>query len=297
MKKETFFEGTRGRLAFNLSLAAFGVLAFTSQGQAQNQTLSNGGSSASFNLGGTGTGTLGMNSWMVDNDPGVSQLDQQWFWYSVNTGSGWSGVQPINQLGAASLSGVSANGFTATYQNSTMAVQVIYSLEGTGSGTGGADLFETVNVLNLSGANIGVNFYQYGHFNLLQNNVNTVSIGGSLSGGYTFIQQTTMVGGNGIQESINQPYANFAEAGAPTSVMNDVTSGSQLNGTTAYGPADAAWALEWNSTVSPFGGNAGNVWNVLQDQNMSIVPTPEPSTIALIAMGLGALVMARRRSA
>jgi hypothetical protein len=292
MKTQTFIQGQKGRLVSSISLAVLGTLILAGHGYAQNIPLSSAGSSATFNLGGTGTGPIGMNSWMVDDDPGVNQLNQQWFWYSVNGG----GVQSIDQLSAATLSGVSASGFTATYQNSMLAVVVSYSLQGGGSGTGGGDLNESVNLLNLSGGNLNVNFYQYGNFNLLQNNMNVVNIGGS-TGAYSFISQTTSVGGNGIEETINQPFANYAEAGSPTAVMGDVTAGNQLNGTTSYGPANVAWGLEWSSSVTPFGGNPGNVWNVLQDQNMSIQPVPEPSSIALIALGLSAVGFIRRRQA
>ena len=292
MKTQTFTQGQKGRFVSGISLALLSMLSFAGHGYAQNVALNSNGSTATFNLGGvTGTGLIGMNSWMVDNDPGVNQLNQQWFYYSINGG----GVQSIDQLGAASLSGVSSSGFTATYQNSAFAVQISYSLQGGGSGSGGGDLNESVNVLNLSSANINVNFYQYGNFNLLQNNMNVVNIGGS-QGAYSFIAQTTSVGGNGIEETINQPYANYAEAGSPTGVLSDVTHGNQLNGTATFGPADVAWGLEWNSTVTPFDGNGDNVWNVLQDQNMSIQPVPEPSIVALIGLGLGAVGFLRRKA-
>ena len=255
---------------------------------AQNVTLNNGGSSATFNLGG-GTGAIGMNNWMVDGDPGVNQLDQQWFWYSVNTGSGWSTAQSIDQIGgfSDSINGA-GNTLDVFYQNSTLEVALEYTLTGSGGGSGGAVLNESVNVLNLSSSSFQINFWQFGHFNLLQNSQNIVNIGGN-PGAYSFVSQSTTVGGNGMQETLNNPYANYAEAGAPNTVMNDVSHGNQLNGTVSAGPGDEAWGLQWADTDG-----SGNLWNVLQGENMSITPTPEPGTICLFGLGLGALGLARR---
>ncbi len=57
---------------------ALGVLLLPGKGLAQVFTMSDGGSTATVNVG--NTGTLGMNSWSVLNNQ--SQLNQQWFWYS-----------------------------------------------------------------------------------------------------------------------------------------------------------------------------------------------------------------------
>ncbi|HEY1790501.1 MAG TPA: PEP-CTERM sorting domain-containing protein [Verrucomicrobiae bacterium] len=249
-------------------------------------TLSNGGSSVAFNLGG-GSGPIGMNNWTVDSDPGVPQLDQQWFWYSINTGSGWSAVKSIDQIGGFSDS-VSGSTLDTFYQNSTLEVALQYTLTGSGNGSGGAVLSESVNVLNVSGSSFSISFWQYGHFNLLQNNLNTVNIGGS-AGAYSFVSQTTTAGGNGMEETLNNPFANYAETGDPTTVMNDVTHGNQLNGSTSSGPGDEAWGLEWTDTDS-----SGNLWNVLQGENMSIQPVPEPTSVAWIALGMGIFGFARR---
>jgi hypothetical protein len=217
----------------------------------------------------------------------VSQLDQQWFWYSINTGSGWSAVQSIDQIGGFSDS-VNGSTLDAVYQNSTLAVALDYTLTGSGDGTGGAVLSESVNVLNVSSSSFQITFWQYGHFNLLQNGQNVVNIGGS-TGAYSFVSQSTTVGGNGMQETLNNPYANYAETGDPTAVMADVAHGNQLNGTTFAGPGDEAWGLEWTSTDA-----SGNLWNVLQGENMSITPTPEPGSMCLFGLGLGAIGFARR---
>lgn len=286
MKTRSNLSGGVWPATISISLAVMSMIYLPGRATAQDVTLNNGGSSVTFNLGG-GTGAIGMNNWMVNSDPGVSQLDQQWFWYSINTGSGWSAVQSIDQIGgfSDSLSGSSLNVF---YQNSSLEVALSYTLTGSGGSSGGAVLSESVNVLNLTSSSFSINFWQYGHFNLLQNSDNTVNIGGS-PGGYSFVSQTTTVGGNGMDETLNNPYANYAEAGDPTSVMSDVAHGNQLNGTTAAGPGDEAWALQWSNTDG-----SGNLWNVLQGENLSIQPVPEPGSICLIGLALGACGAVRR---
>lgn len=269
----------------SLSLALVSMIYLANRATAQNVTLNDGGSSVTFNPGG-GSGALGMNNWTVDADAGVSQVDQQWFWYSVNTGTGWSSVQSIDQIGTFSDS-VNGNTLDMYYQNSTLEVALEYTLTGSGGGSGGAVLSESVNVLNLTSSSLSINFWQYGHFNLLQNGQNVVNIGGS-AGAFSSVQQSTTVGGNGMQETLNDPYANYAETGAPASVMTDVATGQQLNGTTYAGPGDEAWGLEWSAA------DVSGLWNVLQGENLSIKPTPEPGTICLFGLGLGALGLARR---
>ena len=293
MKTQTFFGGAQGWSVFNKSLAVLGMLIFGGHANAQDVTLANGGSSVTFNLGGGSSGPIGINNWTVDSDPAVSQLNQQWFWFSIN-----GTVQSIDQIGTgAQISNYTPGGstLTATYQNSTLAVILSYTLTGDGSGSGGGDLSESVNILNLTSGNLNINFYQYANFNLLQNNMNSVTIVPATGGGYSFVSQSTTVGGNGIQETLSQPYANFAETGAPTGVQHDVTAGHTLNDTTYASGGNVAWALEWSDSVSPFDPTDGaNTWDVLQDQNMSILPVPEPTSITWVVLGMGIVGLVRR---
>ena len=78
-----------------LASATLGVLVFSGSASAQVYTMSNGGSTATINVG--NTGVLGMNSWSVLG--GQNQLNQQWFWYSINGAP----QQPINTISAAQV--------------------------------------------------------------------------------------------------------------------------------------------------------------------------------------------------
>jgi hypothetical protein len=274
------------------ALVAAGVLFVPGQGVAQTDitgqntyTMSNGGSTATVNV--VNTGTLGMNSWTVLN--GLNQLNQQWFWYSING----STPQPINNLSAATVynmapSDPSLDNLGVDYDNANLEVFVQYTLSGNGMMSGSADMAESIYVINNESSSINLNFYQYSNFNLL-NQPNNVKI--SSSGGlYTGATQTTSgAGGTGIGEVILGPYANEAEAGFATPTMSDVSSGT-LNDSTSAGPGDVAWAFEWNKNLG-----TGDMLDLQKDKGLSVTLVPEPSTLVLIALGMGALGLSLRR--
>jgi len=273
------------------ALAASGALLVPGVAKAQNITMSNGGSTATLNLGG-GTGNVGMNSWSVDT-LNQSQLNQQWFWYSVNNAP----QATIDQISAATIYNFSSpaspiNNIGVVYQNSLLTVQIQYVLSGDGSGSGSADMHEYLSIANNSASSYSLSFYQYSNFNLFQDNQNSVNISGS-QGAYSGALQTTAnLAGNGIAEVIDAPYANFAEAATAYQTVNELNSGSYytLNDNTSAGPGDVTWAFQWNATLNP-----GDVLNITKDKGLSIHIVPEPSTLALIAIGMGALGLTLRR--
>ena len=270
-------------------LVAAGVLLLSGSATAQVYTMSDGGSTATINVG--NTGVLGMNSWTVLG--GQNQLNQQWFWYSVNGAA----QQPINALGTATVFNFSSpatpiDNLGVQYQNNQLAVQVQYILSGNGNMSGSADMTETLSIQNVSASQITLSFYQYSNFNLLMNNMNGVTISGG-PGGYTGALQTTGgPGGNGIAEVIDAPLANFAEAALAGQTLSELNSGSYytLNGSTSAGPGDVTWAFQWNATLDP-----GAVFDITKDKGLSITLVPEPSTLAFIAMGISAMGLSLRR--
>lgn len=256
-------------------------------GTAQTVTLNNNGSQASVDLSNGG----GMDNWSVTlNNQYENQLNQQWFWYSIGNGP----AQAINTIGGLQYSVSGANSIlTASYQNGEIGVSIQYQLNGSGYNSGGADMSESITVVNMGSTNYNLKFYQYSNFNLLGSGNNSISIDGG-PGAYTGISQTTAGNGNGILEVIDSPLANFAEAGnaGMGGVLGDVASGNDLNGNLTAGPGNVAWAFEWSQAVDP---GIDNAVNIFKDKNLSIQPVPEPSTIALVALGVGAFAVARRR--
>ena len=253
---------------------------------AQVYTLSDGGSTATVNVG--NTGVLGMNNWTVGGVSG-SQLNQQWFWYSVNSAV----QQPINTIsGASVIPATPINNIGIEYQNAQLTVQVQYILTGNGPSSGSADMAEKLSIVNNTASTFNLSFYQYSNFNLFQNNLNNVSLSDS-PGGYTgALQLANSGGGNGIAEVIDAPLANYGEAALVGQTLGELNGPSYytLNDNASAGPGDVTWAFEWNVDVAP-----GTTFNITKDKGLSIQLVPEPSSLAFMAMGIGALGFSLRR--
>ena len=89
-------------------------------------------------------------------------------------------------------------------------------------------------------------------------------------------------------DSVNTPGANYGEA-APVNTLLNLLNGSSfqhLNDNATIGPTDAAYALEWDSSI-----NAGGSQIISEDLNMYAIP--EPSSWTLVSAGLITLVVFR----
>lgn len=261
-------------------LVVSGMLLLPGRGIAQIVTLTDGGSTATVNLG----SSAGMNSWDVNEQ---NQLNQQWFWYSIGGGV----AQPINTIvntpgGGLTYSQDGYNNFLdATYSNSQLSIEIQYTLQGGGVGSGSADITESIMIVNNSSTSslLNLNFYEYSYFNLLQSGHNSVQIfPDTANGGYYYVRQTS--GSTAIQEGITSPNANYAEAGfvGGSDTLNNITTtpGYNLDGTTMAGPGNVSWAFEWTQTIGPSG-----ELDIFKDKSLSIQMVPEPGSIALAVLG------------
>lgn len=255
---------------FCVVMVALGSLATVFPSQAQIIMLSDGGSSAKID-----TLRVGMYDWSVG---GINQLRQQWFWYRVGT----SGPeQTIDKISAPTISGLSANQATISYANSLFSVDVTYVLTG---GTGTSGLNESIRIINKNtdplSAPLDFHFFEYTDYNL------GGTAGGqsvTLNGTAARAIQTGLQGGMGLESAT--PNANHREASlfdATLLKLNDALP-TTLNDVLTAGPGDATFAFEWDYSIAP---GASRLIS-------KIKTVPEPSAVALMALGLAAFALRR----
>ena len=279
IQQENVLSHKRG-VSLGAWLVLSGMLLLPGPGVAQLVTLTDGGSTATVNLG----SSAGMNSWTVS---GQNQLNQQWFWYRTDDGI----AQPINTIGEVLYNqDAGPNTLDAYYVNDQLSIEIIYTLVGGGVNSGDADMTEQIMAINQSGSALNLNLYQYSNFNLLGVANDNVQIFGS-PGAYNYVRQWN--GSTAIQEAVNTPSAYAASAAIYNQTLNDLntTPGLNLDGPLTAGPGDVTWALQWSATLDANGGE----FDLTKDKSLSISIVPEPSTLAIIGLGVGALGLALRR--
>jgi hypothetical protein len=224
-----------------------------------------------------------MNYWSVD---GQNQLNRQWFYYRVGGGL----AQSIDAISSATISYQTANTIVASYANAQFSLDITYILTGGSLGSGTADILETITVNNHSGGALDFHFFQYSDFDLGGTpGGDSVSIT-SGGGGYDYVLQYK--GPLQIGESINQPPANRGETDEAFNTLNRLSSiaGYNLNNVDSYGPGNATWALQWDVLIAD-----GASFDVFKDKKLEISPIPEPSALAIFALGAGLVGFVSRR--
>lgn len=271
------------RLTCTVAAVSFGwFCATTPPAYGNPYSLTDNGSTAWVDV----SSSAGMYHW--DLGYGGNQLNQQWFWYRIGGGV----AQPINTIGSAVVGYYNnANILEVSYTSTSgplFTLTVSYTLNG---GLGTADILETISVQNNSGSKISdFNLFQYSDFNLLGTpggdsvNINYNGVG------YDLVVQNE--GSSAIGETINQPNANFAEAGYVNTTLNNLTTiaGYNLNNNLTAGPGDVAWAFQWVADIEN-----NQSLDIFKDKGISLSVIPEPSVLALVALGLGVAGSLRRR--
>ena len=221
----------------------------------------------------------GMFVWSVD---GVDHLCQQWFWYRI----GDQGPETsIDALGPAAVSQVTPRYVTTLYTAAgAFSIQVDYLLTGGTAGSRTSDIAESIRFINLSGGVLPLRFFQYVNFDL----------NGVPGGDYAqLVNANTMAQWKpGVvlteTESVDTPagkYYDVAYFPQTLNELNDQLPTTLHNVAGPIGPGDVTWALEWVCDI-PVGGT------VLISKDKRI--TPEPMTLALLALGGLSLRRGRR---
>ena len=234
----------------------------------------------------------GMFNWSVN---GINQLNQQWFWF--RTGSAGP-EHSIDTLGAPTIVSGGAKSATVTYTSSgQFSISTTYTLRGGAPVTSGAsDIGESIVIDNLSSAQLDFHFFQYADFSL----------------GGTPANDRTQLGVSGISGLFNEaavwdsalsltenvgtsaiPGANHGEVaaiGTTLGELNDANPTTLSDVAGALGPSHNTWALEWDLQIA----NGGSAIISL-DKNLQTVLVPEPSSLALISLGLIGYGLRRRK--
>ncbi len=278
-----------GALVLGLGVA-LGLTATTAVGS--NITLSDMNSVIQINP--TGGTAGGITSWALNG--GANNLPQQWFWYALDGGT----RSTIDTLGTPTVTGTTSGPDRTAYLvysgSNGLSVEVDYLLTGGATGSVQSDLGETIRLTNSNSTAMPLHFFEYSNFVLSSSD--TMQFPGLNS-----VAQTS---GTASAQTVIIPQPNENEGAIFPLTFNKLTgSTAPLNNfptpntAQSVGPGDVTWAYEWDPTIP-----AHSTYIISNDEQLIAgtptvggpPPTPEPSTLALLATGgLGLFGYARRR--
>lgn len=221
-------------------------------------------------------GTPGVSDWQIN---GVNQLNQQWYYYSVGSGT----VNSIDTIGTFSTQFENLGNspfLNQTYSNSAVFVTTDYTLQSQPSGSPQAKLSTLIGIQNESSTSETLHFYIYSDFWLggISGNQNVQL---SPSSPYEVVQT-----GNGGQMAgtISGISGGTGDSVEEIAGLTDGTQFGLFNGNTAPhfgGPFSAGtgsvdFAYEVDATLAP---GAAISFTELES-------VPEPSPVALIFCGM-----------
>jgi hypothetical protein len=237
------------------------------------------------------TSQAGMYHWDIQ---GFNQLQQQWFWFGIGNGP----VQSIDTISAPSVQPKGPNEAIITYANPLFSVAVDYVLTGGNAAPAGqhanADIGESIKIVNNSGSPLPIHFYQYSYFNLFNASSDTVQLGVNLHGLYNEAAQHN--DGVALTETVVTPGANHGEVAPFGATLAKLNGGGPVTLGPPFfdgpiGPGAVTWALQWDFIINP-----GLSATISKDKYLDIVIVPEPSTLALVGLGLTGFLLRKRRS-
>jgi hypothetical protein len=225
--------------------------------------------------------------WFVN---GVNQLSQQAFWYRVGNVGPEVTVHglPIGAQGTTdpNFDG-NPNALYVRYNGAGFQIETQYVLDGGLLGSNSADMSEQISITNTSAAPLDFHFFQYANFDL-QN-----TAGGDTA---VFTNPNTVDQNEGVirlTETVVTPVPSHREIAFFNTTLAKLADGVATTLTdappygTVLGPGDMTWSYQWDIVIPP---NA--TFQISKDKNLNAIP--EPAAIALLGIGLGWLLAARR---
>jgi hypothetical protein len=227
-----------------------------------------------------------MSSWTVE---GTNQLAKQWFWYRVGTTGYETSIDNLTLAASSALDTDSDNNDDFTYARYTgtgFQIELKISLTGGTTGSKNSLVSEQIRITNTGSSPLDFHFFQFCNFDL----------GGAAD---ATDDQVTII--FPLVDTIVYQWdpdweadtallleADYYMAGDPSAILALFSDGSPttLSGPATAGPADVAWALQWDFTLG-----GGKSYLIGAEKLI----TPEPATLSLLALGGLALVLRRRR--
>lgn len=216
-----------------------------------------------------------LTDWETD---GTDHLFNQDYYFRVgNTAERavWSGVNGL-------VTTIAPNIVNVAYAHTGFMIDITYTLIGGTAGSGTSDIGEIVRIRNRSNGALDFHLFEYDDFDIGE------TAGGdfaSLVNSSTIEQHEdpyyAMVGST-------PPFDHFEISAWPNllSKLTDNDADNLSDGALSAGPGDLAFGMQWDRTIA-----AGGTF--VMSKNKRVETVPEPGTIA--ALGLGALVLMRRR--
>lgn len=276
---------TASRRAF-VPMAAVGLLVVAGAARAGDFTIADGNSDASFDINSLSPNSrVGMDQWRVD---GVNHMFSQWFWFRTDGMTQEARINSLPLIGAftsnTNLDPRHDTFYAGFGAANSFTIETTFSLSGGSAGSRRSDVAEQIRITNHGSTPRTFSFFQYCDFDL-DNDIQDDEV--ALLNANS-VRQLDLLSGTIVAETVLVPTFTFSEMNvyAATLIKLDDNAVDNLDGSVGplVGRRDYTWAFQWDFVLNP-----GDSYLISKDK--LIIPSPG----ALALLGLGGLVIGRRR--
>ena len=224
----------------------------------------------------------GAYAWGVE---GTNQLFFQGFWFRLGD---QTGETPLGNYFSSGWVSPDYRTASLSYVHPDFTASIVYTLTGGTTGSGTADVAESIRLINTTPRQLPMRFFQYCDFDLA----------GTPGGDVLWFPNANAVqqwdGSAMLSETVVTPVANHHEGDLYANTLTRLSDGlpTTLNDLPAIGggsiQGDATWAFEWDRSIA-----GGGAFVISKDKHLQTVP--EPTTLLLLGVGLVGAEVARRR--